>query len=404
MPNVNIIDFDLVAAIEWQDDPDAYDLALFELGQGLDTFMVVNPWADIQGLHHYIESVPKVDQCVVWNHNSQWIAKYFTKDWKPRYGYLHLAIEPIEFAWKRNPAIGTDLKFKKDPTNKFTPDPWDARFKFVWYVNEEYNTTNDQVWAVSATPIGVAVEGIKDMGQVSPVLPEQLDVVFISYDEPEADKNWQRVLQKAPSAKRVHGVNGILEAHRQAARLTKTDMVYIVDGDSWLTDRWTFNFQPNVFDRDSVYVWRSENPVNDLIYGYGGVKLFPRTMLKGTKEWGMDLTTSVSPKLKIVDQISNITKFNTSEYHTWRGSFRECVKLINNNDQVSFEKFEQWLTPTHKSKYAKWSKLGAQAAIEFINQGNDITLVNDYQWLSTYFKENYESRNKENTKNNKNSQ
>ena len=36
------------------------------------------------------------------------------------------------------------------------------------------------------------------------------DVVYISYDEPNAERNWADLLSKCPWAKRVHGVKGCL--------------------------------------------------------------------------------------------------------------------------------------------------------------------------------------------------
>ena len=43
------------------------------------------------------------------------------------------------------------------------------------------------------------------------------DIVFLSYDEPNADKNYADLLNKAPWAKRVHGVKGFDAAHKAAA-------------------------------------------------------------------------------------------------------------------------------------------------------------------------------------------
>lgn len=44
------------------------------------------------------------------------------------------------------------------------------------------------------------------------------DIVFISYNEPNAEKNWESLKQRFPSAKRVDGVKGIHEAHKKAAK------------------------------------------------------------------------------------------------------------------------------------------------------------------------------------------
>ena len=46
-------------------------------------------------------------------------------------------------------------------------------------------------------------------------------------------------------------------------------------------------------DRDAVHVWRSRNPINDLEYGYGGVKLFPRIATINVDVNKSDMTTSI---------------------------------------------------------------------------------------------------------------
>jgi len=53
------------------------------------------------------------------------------------------------------------------------------------------------------------------------------DVVFISYDESNANKQYAKLLKKAPHATRVHGVKGIHEAHIQAAIQSNSEMIWV---------------------------------------------------------------------------------------------------------------------------------------------------------------------------------
>ena len=48
-----------------------------------------------------------------------------------------------------------------------------------------------------------------------------LDFVFISYREPNADENYADLLNIVPWAKRVHGVRGFDNAHKAAAELAE---------------------------------------------------------------------------------------------------------------------------------------------------------------------------------------
>jgi MoaA/NifB/PqqE/SkfB family radical SAM enzyme len=219
--------------------------------------------------------------------------------------------------------------------------------------------------------------------------------VFISYDEPNAEENWQRVLEKAPHAKRVDGVAGIFEAHKAAARLAKTDMFYVVDGDAWLVDEWQFDYQPEIFDRDCSYVWHSKNPINDLEYGYGGVKLFPRRAFSKIKVWKtLDLLTTIVPKLKVIDEVSNITAFNTDEFATWRSAFRETIKLCNTiaqdpNNTEAIDRLSVWETLGADRPFGNYAQSAVHHAKEFFDANKNVSTlqqINNRSWLHTMFK------------------
>jgi hypothetical protein len=227
------------------------------------------------------------------------------------------------------------------------------------------------------------------LGSITPVLPNVLDVIFISYGEPNAEENWIRVLEKAPYAKRVDRVDGIFEAHKAAAKLSKTDMFYVVDGDAWLVDEWQFDYQPEVFDRDCSYVWHSSNPINDLVYENGGVKLFPRALLMKCRKWKtLDMFTTISNKIKVIDTVSNVTTFNSDPFNTWRSAFRESVKLYTVNQLT---KLNTWLTKGKDRPYGEYAILGAEAGYRYAKDNRDnhslLVNINNYSWLEKQFKE-----------------
>jgi hypothetical protein len=220
------------------------------------------------------------------------------------------------------------------------------------------------------------------------------DVVFISYNEPNADENYQTLLNRCPRAKRVHGVKGIHNAHIEAAKLSSTPMFWVVDGDAVLEENFNFDLLLPHYDRDTVHVWQSRNPVNDLIYGYGGVKLLPTNLTLAMDVSSPDMTTSISSKFKAVQQVSNLTVFNTDPFTTWRSAFRECVKLsskviagqINAETQ---ERLDTWCTTGKDNQYGEFSIAGALAgrAYGHKNAGNKPALlrINNYAWLQAEF-------------------
>ena len=222
------------------------------------------------------------------------------------------------------------------------------------------------------------------------------DMVFISYNEVNADENYQRLLRRFPRAKRIHGVKGIHQAHIEAAKLVDTDMFWAVDADAVILDDFNFDYEVSRYDRHTVHVWSSQNPVNDLVYGYGGVKLLPTTLTINTDIHSTDMTTSISNKFKSIPDISNITAFNTDPFNTWKSAFRECVKLSSQIiDRQDSEETEQrlnvWTTEGADKLYGEYAIQGANEGRDYGHKYktdiDQLKKINDFDWLYNYFTE-----------------
>lgn len=221
------------------------------------------------------------------------------------------------------------------------------------------------------------------------------DIVFISYNEPNAETNWLRLKQRFPMAKRVHGVKGIHNAHIMAAKKCFTEMIWIVDGDAEILDGFDFNYDVDKRGLETVHVWRSLNPVNYLEYGNGGVKLLPRLMTINMDTSNTDMTTSISRHFKAVPVISNVTVFNTDEFNTWKSAFRECVKLSSKvierqKSEETDKRLQAWCSIGHDKPYGTFAISGAKAGAKYgiANKSNPdaLKLINDFDWLATEFK------------------
>jgi hypothetical protein len=220
------------------------------------------------------------------------------------------------------------------------------------------------------------------------------DIVFVSYDEPNADANWTLLRSRFPSAKRVDGVKGIHQAHIKAAKKCFTKMFWVVDADAVLMEDFYFDYEVSEYDLDVVHVWRSKNPVNDLIYGYGGVKLLPRKLTLNMDTSKPDMTTSISSKFKAVQQLSNITAFNTDSFSAWRSGFRECAKLASRvidrqkNDETQ-ERLDVWCTVGEDKQFGSDAITGAIAGKLFgeenKNNPSELAKINDFEWLKAQF-------------------
>ena len=279
----------------------------------------------------------------------------------------------------------------------FRPPEWDAKYVHIWGSNNNVRLYNKAL--VLAAPENFSDDMLYS-GNVAlkvsdSVIYESIpsDIIFLSYDEKYADKNYKSLVSKFPRAKRVTGVVGIAEAHLAAAREASTDMVYVVDADAYILSDFNFDYKPEIYDRKSVYVWNSINPVNDLIYGYGGIKLFNTSMLLNYTGKSVDFATSISTSFKLMTGVSNITVFNTDPFSSWRSGFRECVKLsskiINNQDTDTTNRLHTWCTKGADQPFGEFVINGANAGAAYgkahMNQPELIGLINDFEWLKSQF-------------------
>jgi hypothetical protein len=217
------------------------------------------------------------------------------------------------------------------------------------------------------------------------------DIIFISYNEPNADENFAKLKLRFPLAKRVHGINGIHQAHIAAAKKAFTKMFWVVDGDAVILDSFNFNYIVDEYNLNTVHVWRSQNPVNGLEYGYGGVKLLPRHLTLTMDTTTTDMTMNISTQFKAVEELSNITAFNTDKFSAWRSAFRECCKLAAINNTESTARLYQWCQLNTHAQYGEYAYSGALAGNRYgrENAGNNpaLSLINDFDWLMNQFEQ-----------------
>jgi hypothetical protein len=116
---------------------------------------------------------------------------------------------------------------------------------------------------------------LREPAVVKNISISELDCIFISYDEPNADRNYADLLSKAPWAKRVHGVKGSDAAHKAAAELSDTERFITVDGDN-IVDPKFFDIELDFIGTPSLrgkqLSWCGKNIINGLVYGNGGLK------------------------------------------------------------------------------------------------------------------------------------
>jgi hypothetical protein len=208
------------------------------------------------------------------------------------------------------------------------------------------------------------------------------DIVFISYDEKNADLNYKILKDRFPHAKRVHGVQGNVLAYKAAAKLSSTPWYYAVFPKTEIDANFNFDYNPNYLDRPGHYIFNAHNRITDYAYGHGGVKMYHVKTTLEIQQWGFDFTLS-SPVTVI--PVNSCYLEPATAYEAWRTSFREALKLKTDTSIESRYRLHRWLT-VGNGEFGEYSRAGAAAALEY---NGDTKIANSWEWLREQFDSRY---------------
>lgn len=235
------------------------------------------------------------------------------------------------------------------------------------------------------------------------------DIIYLSYDEPNAEKNYADLCKKIPWAKRVHGVKGSDAAHKACAKLSETDRFITVDGDNIISQEFLtkeFDFDENRDLEKCVISWTARNTINGLMYGNGGLKCWP-------KEYVLNMRTheNADPNnphaqvdfcwdLEYIQMNSCYSEIynNATPQQAWRAGFREGVKMaLDRGLKPSVETFKKnhwknlhrlyiWLMVGADVENGMWGIYGAREGLYKTMLTNwDYVNVRDFDWLNDYW-------------------
>jgi len=219
------------------------------------------------------------------------------------------------------------------------------------------------------------------------------DVVFISYDEKNADLNYEILKKSCPRAKRIHGVKGMENAKFEAAKLSTTDWYYAVFAKTKLHKDFDFSYQPDRLQSEKHYIFHCKNMVNGLEYGHMGVILYHKQMVIDSHDFktlGLDYT--MSHRHDVVPIVSCYGEFNTSPFETWRAAFRETIKLaqmMDTDPTVETEyRLNRWCNYA-QGNFADYCLKGANDGVKFYHDNKhdmiELKKINRWEWLQDYF-------------------
>ena len=226
----------------------------------------------------------------------------------------------------------------------------------------------------------------------------ELDIIFLSYNEPNAEKNYADLLTKVPWAKRVHGIKGSDAAHKACAKLSETDRFITVDGDNTIKQEFldqVIDLEENENLSNSVISWCGKNVINGLMYGNGGLKCWPKEYVLNMKTHENADPDNIHAKVdfcwdaRYIQQNScfSLTHNNTTPKQAWRAGFREGVKLAT--DRGVRPTHEQFLQghPKNLNMLYIWTMVGSDVengdwAIYGAREGLQMTLLTDWDYIN----------------------
>jgi hypothetical protein len=235
-----------------------------------------------------------------------------------------------------------------------------------------------------------------------------LDVVMLTYDEANKEENWADLLSKVPWAKRVDGVKGFDAAHKAAANESMTDYFITVDGDNVVDPEFFDQTLPDELMTDRVLSWSGRNVINGLIYGNGGLKIWPKAtaLAMRTHEDASDESTAVEFCWGIQYQhmrgCYSETRPNGDEYQAFRAGFREGVKLsLDKGKRVAASEVRARIEPINLRRLLIWCSVGLDvkgglsattgarlgACRSLLEPGWDHTIIRDYEAMRRMYED-----------------
>ena len=237
------------------------------------------------------------------------------------------------------------------------------------------------------------------------------DIIYLSYDEPNAEKNYADLCSKVPWAKRVHGVEGSDAAHKACAELSETDRFITIDGDNIIDERFLnqeIDFDEHANLSTSVISWTAKNTINGLTYGNGGIKCWPKNYVLNMRTHENADPNNAHAQvdfcwdIKYIQMNGTYSEImnNATPHQAWRAGFREGVKMtLDQGIGVTKEQLLKghwknlhrlyiWLMVGADVENGKWAIYGAREGL-YKTMCTDWNFINvrDFEYLNNHWKE-----------------
>lgn len=241
------------------------------------------------------------------------------------------------------------------------------------------------------------------------------DIIFLSYDEPNAEKNYADLCNKLPWAKRVHGVKGSDAAHKACATESETEYFVTVDADNIVDPKFLeveIDLDELGLTNENVFSWCGRVHVNGLMYGNGGLKLWTKKFVNEMKTHENSDPDDVKGKVEFCfddryyqfNENYSTSYTNATPFQAWRAGFREGVKMsldqgakVSKLQSVWWQNYHRlliWCNVGEDVENGIWSILGAREGCYLTNCTDwDYANVRDFDYLTEYWNLNHKEEN-----------
>jgi hypothetical protein len=243
--------------------------------------------------------------------------------------------------------------------------------------------------------------------------PIDYDIIYLSYDEPNAEKNYADLCKKVPWAKRVHGVKGSDAAHKACAKLSETDRFITVDGDNCIRENFLnqeIDFTEHTDLQNTVISWCGRNEINGLMYGNGGLKCWPKKYVLNMRTHEAADPNNAHAQVDFcwdaqyiqMNSCYSDVYNNETPAQAWRAGFREGVKLatdrgvripkdqLKNNHWRCLHWLYIWCMVGADIKNGIWAIYGAREGLyKTMCTDWDYVQVRDFDYLNSLWNEEY---------------
>tara|TARA_B110000858_G_scaffold186913_1_gene230636 strand:+ start:1294 stop:2181 length:888 start_codon:yes stop_codon:yes gene_type:complete len=238
------------------------------------------------------------------------------------------------------------------------------------------------------------------------------DIIFLSYDEPNAEKNYADLCSKVAWAKRVHGVEGSDAAHKACAAISETENFITIDGDTIIDPKFLqveLDLDKLVATPEHQFSWAGKIDINGLEYGNGSIKMWTRDFVNNMQTHensdGSDETNiefCYFDKYLQLNENYSTSIISSTPQQAWRAGFREGVKMSLNRGKVVNDLKEIWWQNYNRLliwtmigadvENGLWAILGARAGV-FMTMCTewDHVQVRDFKYLNELWKTSFDA-------------